>query len=133
MNLKNLILIIVSTVSSFASHSQIKYSDLTNDIGELYNYAEGPAYYNDTLFTGGAADYYSDTVLWRKTSFVNGEPKGYEIFYFETGTPWNIGLRVNSVKQGEWVYYRRNGEIQGREVFKDGLLISEPITIIEAP
>lgn len=133
MKIKHSILLIVATIFSFSSHSQIKYSDLTNEDGEVYKYSKGPAYYNDTLFTGGAVEYYPDTVLWRKTSFANGEPNGYEIFYFETGTPWCIGLRDNRAKQGEWLFYRRNGEIQGREVFKDGFLISEPITITEEP
>lgn len=133
MRLKNFILLIVIALLGGNVFSQIRSSDLRNENGGAYEYSKGPAYYNDSLFTGGAEEYYTDTILWRKTSYVNGEPNGYEIFYFETGTPWCIGLRENRAKQGEWIFYRRNGEIQGVQVFKDGYEISEPIEIEEQP
>lgn len=131
--LKNLILLFAVALLSSNSFSQIKHTDLRNENGGPYEYQKGPAYYNDSLYTGGVETYYSDTVLWSKTSYVNGEPNGYEIFYFETGSPWCIGLRENRAKQGKWVFFRRNGEIQGVEVFKDGYLISEPVEIEEQP
>lgn len=133
MRLKNLIILLVVALFSGKLYSQVKYSDLRNESGGAYDYKKGPAYFNDSLYTGGAEEYYSDTMIWRKTSYVNGEPNGYEILYFESGTPWCIGLRENRAKQGEWVFYRRNGEIQGIEVFKDGYQISEPIEIEEQP
>jgi antitoxin component YwqK of YwqJK toxin-antitoxin module len=126
-------LLFIVTLFSGTAFSQIRHSDLRNENGGPYDYYKGSAYYNDSLYTGGVEKYYSDTVLWSKTSYANGEPNGYEIFYFESGTPWCIGLRENRAKQGEWVFYRRNGEIQGVQVFKDGYEISEPIEIEEQP
>ena len=133
MRLKNFILIIVVALLGGNVYSQIRSSDLRNENGGTYEYFKGPAYYADSLYTGGVEEYYSDTVLWCKTSYVKGEPNGYEIFYYKTGTPWCIGLRENRAKQGEWIFYRRNGEIQGTQVFKDGYEISEPIEIEEQP
>lgn len=133
MILKNYIVLIVLAFIGGNAHSQIQFSELKNKNGGPYDYSKGSAFYNDSLYTGGVEEFYSDSILWRKVSYVNGEPHGYEIFYFETGTPWCIGLRENRAKQGEWVFYRRNGEIQGIEVFKDGYQISEPITIEEEP
>ncbi len=133
MRLKILSVIVIIVLFGEYANSQVRSTELKNQNGDAYAYSKGPAYYNDSLYTGGVEVYYSDTVLWSKTSYVNGEPNGYEIFYYETGTPWCIGLRDKRAKQGEWIFYKRNGEIQGVEVFKDGFRISEPLELEEQP
>lgn len=133
MNLKYLNTLLFVWLSINFSLTQVKLSELTNKKGETYDYYKGDAYYKDILYTGGVEEYISDSIIWSRKSYLNGEPNGYAIYYFENGTPWCIGLIINREKQGKWVFYRRNGEIQGIEEFKDGYLISEPITIDEQP
>lgn len=133
MRLKNFIVIVIIVLFGEHANSQVRSTDLKNQYGDAYEYSKGPAYYNDSLYTGGGEVYYSDAVLWSKTSYVDGKPNGYEIFYYETGTPWCIGLRDKREKQGEWIFYKRNGEIQGVEVFKGGFRISEPLELEEQP
>lgn len=133
MTIKNFFALFVLTLLSSKLNSQINYSDLRNANGGIYDYALGPAYYKDSLYTGGVIQYVSDSVLYRKTSYINGEPSGYEICYYETGKIWCIGLREHRWQQGEWVFYCRNGELQSIQVFKDGILISEGQPITEWP
>ena len=130
---RNFILIIFIFGFVGSVYSQVNIDSLTNKDGTTYEYSIGSAYYNGTLYTGGVEEYYSDTIIWSRKTYIEGEPNGYQIFYFKSGTPWCIGLTMNREKQGKWIYYRRNGEIQGVEVYKDGFQISEPIEIEEQP
>ena len=60
-----------------------------------------------------------------KGAFINGLMEGEWIFYRETGQLWQIGNLKNSTKNGSFIRYDRNDQIEYQETFENDKIIKK--------
>jgi len=54
---------------------------------------------------------------------INGLMQGEWKFYRESGQLWQVGNFKNHVKNGKWVRYDKQGNLDYEEVFENGKII----------
>jgi antitoxin component YwqK of YwqJK toxin-antitoxin module len=58
-----------------------------------------------------------------KGTFINGLMEGEWLFYRETGQLWQIGNFKNSKKNGSFIRYDRNDQVEYQETFENDTII----------
>ena len=58
-----------------------------------------------------------------KGAFINGLMEGEWIFYRETGQLWQVGNFKNSKKNGDFIRYDRNDEVEYQQTFASDKII----------
>ena len=57
--------------------------------------------------------------------FENGMMQGEWRFYRATGQLWEIGHFKDDKKDGSWIRYDKNDQVEYNEVFKDGKILKK--------
>lgn len=84
-------------------------------------YANGQKVYdleNDTL-----TYYFIDGTVKSKGTYRNEQMEGEWVFYRKTGELWQVGQFKVGQKHGRWLRYSRDGEIEYDETFNEGKVI----------
>jgi antitoxin component YwqK of YwqJK toxin-antitoxin module len=58
-----------------------------------------------------------------KGTFINGLMEGEWLFYRDTGQLWQIGNFKNSKKNGSFIRYDRNDQVEYQETFENDTII----------
>ena len=87
-------------------------------------------WYNYIMTTEGAK---TDSLLYFQGSFIEDNPDGRHIYYWENGKKKDEGIYVMGKKEGDWLKYNNDGTLfmvityrQGVEVKYDGVKIKPP-------
>lgn len=67
--------------------------------------------------------YFEDGTVKSKGPFINDMMEGEWIFYRKTGELWQVGHFKENVKHGRWVRYDREKQIEYDEEFNEGKII----------
>lgn len=86
--------------------------------------AEEVTYKNDVK-DGPWKQYFTDGAIKGKGTYVNGEPDGMYIMYHINGNVQVSGKYAAGEKEGVWVYLSSIGQMEKKEIYQKGLLISE--------
>ncbi|HKJ79552.1 MAG TPA: hypothetical protein VKA10_08450, partial [Prolixibacteraceae bacterium] len=70
-------------------------------------------------FTGDFTDYYQDSTIAVKGSYIDGKKEGNFKLYFPNGQLEQVGKYVNNDKHGKWEYYYNDGTTHQTIDFKD--------------
>jgi len=54
-------------------------------------------------------------------SFINGQPDGDHIYWYEDGKTWQKGKYIYGRKEGDWKYYQEDGVLLLTITYKDGV------------
>lgn len=88
------------------------------------NYANGQRVYN--LEGDRLTFFYKTGRVKAEGPYINGLMEGEWKFYRETGQLWQIGLFLNSRKNGRFVRYDRDGNVEFNRAFSNDKLLKEP-------
>jgi len=86
--------------------------------------AEEYTYVND-IKQGPWIQYFTDGKVKSKGTYIDDLLEGSFIIYHLNGMVEISGFYKNSVKDGIWVYMKETGEMEKREVYREGLLVEQ--------
>ena len=55
--------------------------------------------------------------------FINGKMEGEWKFYREKGQLWQVGNFKNDMKNGTWLRYDKNNELEYQQFFRDNKIV----------
>ena len=64
--------------------------------------------------------YYKDGSVRAEGGYENGKMQGKWTFFRATGQLWEIGHMKDDIKEGSWVRYDRNDNVELDEFYKNG-------------
>ena len=88
--------------------------------------------YKNGLKDGPWAQYFTDGALKGKGEFKDGKPAGMYILYHLNGNVQVSGKYVDGEKDGPWIYLTRIGELEKKEIYDKGNLVSEQTMDVKA-
>ncbi|GEN50239.1 toxin-antitoxin system YwqK family antitoxin [Alkalibacterium pelagium] len=90
---------------------------------EKKEYANGQKVYEleDNVLTY----FYEDATVKAKGPFVEDKMEGEWVFYRKTGDLWQVGHFKDNQKHGRWLRYSRDGEVEYDEHFENGKLLKK--------
>lgn len=99
--------------SNLKQDEGIKYH-LNGNKAEIQNY-------KDNIKEGRWCQYYTDEVLCVKSQYKNGKLIGKFETFFPDGKKEIIGYYNNDTRNGEWLFYNKDGSFKRKIVYRDGI------------
>ena len=89
----------------------------------LENYTESGNYRLGLPDSLWKAYYIKEKKIMFEGYFINGEPEGKHIWYYDDGRIKSYGKYVGGIKEGNWKYYSQEGEIELEVTYENGIEI----------
>lgn len=86
-------------------------------------YANGQKVY--TLEKDYLTYYFEDGTVKSKGPYIEEKMEGEWIFYRKTGDLWQVGHFKENQKHGQWVRYDKENQLEYDEVFDEGKLLKK--------
>ncbi len=90
------------------------------------NVAEELTYRNDKM-QGPCVQYFTDGSVKLKCNYADDKLDGLYVIYHLKGTVEVSGTFSRNMKNGAWVYLHENGELEKREEYENGRMVSQII------